>query len=53
MIEEEARAALRRFVAVGDLEISVAEQSWEPTPGGWAVAGEFPELDALIDRFLG
>lgn len=33
----EARAALRAFVGVGDLEPWIAEQPWEPTPSGWTV----------------
>ena len=39
MTEAEARAALRAFVAVGDLERWIAEQPWEAAPngGGWRV----------------
>jgi hypothetical protein len=34
----EARAALRAFVAVGNLELWIAEQPWEEAPGGgWTV----------------
>ena len=40
MIEEEARAALRAFVGVGDVEPWIADQPWKAAPGGWAVAGE-------------
>ena len=35
MTEAEARAALRAFVAVGDLERWIAEQRWEAVPPGW------------------
>ncbi len=37
MTEAEARAALRAFVAVGDIEPWIAEQRWEAVPGGWRV----------------
>ena len=40
MTEDEARIALRAFVAVGDIERWIAEQRWEAVPGGWTVAGE-------------
>ena len=40
MTEAEARAALRAFVAVGELERWIAAQRWEAIPGGWTVAGE-------------
>jgi hypothetical protein len=35
--EAEARAALRAFVAVDDLEQWIAAQPWEVTVGGWTV----------------
>ncbi len=38
-MEAEARAALRAFVAVGELERWIAEQPWEAAPGGWRVRG--------------
>ena len=41
MTEAEARAALRAFVAVGDLEHWIAEQRWEAMPGGWRVRERF------------
>ena len=44
MTEGEACAALRGFVAVGELERWIAEQPWEVAPGGWAVAGELHGL---------
>ncbi len=37
MTEAEARAALRAFVAVGDIERWIADQRWEAVPGGWRV----------------
>lgn len=41
MTEPEARAALRRFVAVGNLEPWIADQPWQAVPGGWTVVGTF------------
>ena len=41
MTEDEARTALRAFVAVGEIERWIAQQSWEAVPGGWTVPGEF------------
>jgi hypothetical protein len=38
--EAEARAALRTFVAVGEIERWLAEQRWEAVPGGWTVPGD-------------
>ena len=37
MTEAEARAALRAFVAVGEIERWIAEQRWEAVPEGWRV----------------
>ena len=37
MTEVEARAALRAFVGVGNVEPWIAEQEWEATPDGWTV----------------
>ncbi len=37
MTEADARAALRAFVAVGEIERWIAEQPWEAIPGGWRV----------------
>ncbi len=39
MTEAEARAALRAFVAVGEIERWIAERPWEAVPGGWRVRG--------------
>ena len=40
MTEAEARAALRAFVAVGDVAPWIAKQSWKAESGGWSVLGE-------------
>ena len=40
MTEAEARAALRAFVGVGDIEPWIAGRPWQAAPGGWMVAGE-------------
>ncbi len=40
MTEVQARAALRAFVAVGEIEPWIAEQRWEAVPGGWTVPGD-------------
>jgi hypothetical protein len=42
MTEPEVRAALRAFVAVGEIEHWIAAQPWEPmSGGGWRVRGHF------------
>ena len=41
MTEDEARIALRAFVAVGEIERWIAEQRWEAIPGGWWVRERF------------
>ena len=40
MTEAEARAALRAFVGVGDIEPWIAGRFWKVVAGGWTVAGE-------------
>ncbi len=40
MIEEEARAALRAYIGVGDVEPWIADRPWKAVAGGWTVAGE-------------
>ena len=40
MTEAEARAALRAFDGVGDVEPWIAVRPWQAVPGGWTVAGE-------------
>ena len=37
MTEAEARAALRAFVTVDEIEPWIAEQRWERVAGGWRV----------------
>ena len=37
MTEDQARAVLRGFFAVGEIEQWIAEQRWEAVPGGWRV----------------
>ena len=37
MTEAEARAALRAFVAVGEIERWIAQRRWEAVRGGWRV----------------
>jgi hypothetical protein len=39
--EDQARAALAAFDAVGGLERWIAEQRWEAVPGGWRVRERF------------
>jgi hypothetical protein len=51
--EEEARAALRAFVAVGEIEPWIAEQPWEAVPGGWRVRGQLHSWRFVIERVLG
>ena len=38
--EAEARAALRAFDGIGDIEPWIAGRPWRAAPGGWTVAGE-------------
>ena len=40
MTEAEARAALRAFDGIGDIEPWIAGRPWQAAPGGWTVAGE-------------
>ena len=44
MTEAEARAALRVFVAVGDVAPWIAEQPWKAAAGGWSVLSELHGL---------
>ena len=39
-MEDQARAALAAFVAVGDVEPWIARRPWQAVPGDWTVAGE-------------
>jgi hypothetical protein len=47
MTEPEARAALRAFVAIGELEQWIAAQRWEAMQGGWRERGQFHSAAAL------
>ena len=49
MTEDEARAALAGVVAIGDLEVWIAEQPWEAAPGGWTVLGELEGLRFRVE----
>jgi hypothetical protein len=40
MTEDEARAALRAFHAIGDIEQWLAEQPWEPATRGWMMPAD-------------
>ena len=51
--EAEARAALRAVVAAGEIERSIAEQSWEPVPGGRRVRETFRCRRVRLDRVAG
>ncbi len=44
MTDAEARAALRAFVGVGQVEPWIAGQPWKAEPGGWSVLGELHGL---------
>ncbi len=44
MTEAEARAALRAFVGVGQVEPWIAGQPWKAEAGGWSVLGELHGL---------
>ncbi len=53
MTEAEARAALRAFVGVGDIEPWIAGRPWQAGPGGWTVAGELQGLRFRLEVVLG
>ena len=53
MTEEEARAALAAVVAVGDLEVWIAEQPWQAVAGGWTVLGELHGLRFRLEPVHG
>ena len=40
LTEAEARAALRAFDGIGDIEPWIAGRPWQAAPGGWTVAGD-------------
>jgi hypothetical protein len=52
--EAEARAALRAFVAVGDIEQWIAELPWERLAGGgWRVQGRLQSWRFLLEPVPG
>ena len=51
--EAEARATLRAFDAVGDLERWIAEQPWKAESGGWFVLGELHGLRFRLEVMAG
>jgi len=51
--EAEARAALRAFDAVGELERCIAEQRWEAVPGGWRVRERFDSWHFRVEPVAG
>ena len=53
MTKDEAHAALAAVVAIGDLEVWIAEQPWEATPGGWTVLGELHGLRFRVEPAAG
>ncbi len=53
MTEAEARAALRAFVGVGDVEPWIADQPWKAAPGGWTVAGDLQGWHFRVERTPG
>ncbi len=53
MTEAEARAALRAFVAVGEIERWIAEQRWEAVPGGWRVRERFDSWHFRVEPVAG
>ena len=53
MTEAEARAALRAFVAVGELERWIAEQRWEAVPSGWRVRERYQGWHFRVEPVAG
>ena len=53
MTEDEARTALRAFVAVGEIERWIAEQRWEAIPGGWWVRERFQGWHFRVEPVAG
>jgi hypothetical protein len=51
--EAEARAALRAFVGVGDIEPWIAGRPWQAVPGGWTVAGELQGWRFRLEAMAG
>ena len=53
MTEAEARAVLRGFFAVGEIERWIAEQRWEAVPGGWRVRERFDSWHFRVELVAG
>ena len=53
MTEDQARAALAAFDAVGGLEQWIAEQPWLAMPGGWVVPEPFQGLRFRVEPVAG
>ena len=53
MTEAEARAALRAFVAVGDVAPWIAKQPWKAESGGWSVLSELHYLPFHLEVMAG
>jgi hypothetical protein len=55
LTEAEARAALRAYHAIGDIEQWIAEQRWEAAPGGggWWVRGQLQTWRFLLEPVPG
>ena len=53
MTEAEARAALRAFVAVGEIELWTAAQRWVAVPGGWRVRERFQGWHFRVEPVAG
>ena len=53
MTEAEARAALRAFVAVGEVEHWIAARPWYAVPGGWVVPEPFQGLRFRVEPVAG
>jgi hypothetical protein len=53
MTEAEARAALRAFVAAGDVAPRIAKQLWKVESGGWSVLSELHGLSFHLEVMPG
>jgi hypothetical protein len=53
MTEAEARAALRAFEGVGDVEPWIAGRPWQAETGGWSVAGELQGWRLRVEPVAG
>lgn len=53
MTEAEARAALRAFVGVADVEPWITGRPWQAVPGGWTLAGELQRWHFRLEAVSG